>query len=43
MIMGGRVDADEFWHTDIYERRNGEWRAVWSHATRIRSRDAGSP
>jgi hypothetical protein len=43
MIMGGRVDADEFWHRDIYERRNGESQAVWSHATRIRSRDAGSP
>jgi hypothetical protein len=32
-------DAGTFWHTDIYERRNGRWQAVWSQATRIR-RDA---
>jgi hypothetical protein len=24
-----------FWHTDIYEKRDGHWQAVWSHATRI--------
>jgi hypothetical protein len=30
-------DAGEFWHTDIYERREGRWQAVWSQATRIRT------
>ena len=30
-------DADQFWHTDVYERREGGWQAVWSHATRIRT------
>ena len=30
-------DADLFWHTDIYEHREGRWRAVWSQATRIRT------
>jgi hypothetical protein len=29
-------DAGRFWHTDIYERRDGHWLAVWSQATRIR-------
>jgi hypothetical protein len=42
MIIGGEVDADEFWHTDIYERRTGTWQVVWSHATRIRRRDSGT-
>ena len=27
--------AGLFWHTDIYERRNERWQAVWSWATRI--------
>ena len=25
-----------FWHTDVYERRNGAWQVVWSQATQIR-------
>ena len=33
----GGHDSDRFWHTDIYERRDGRWQAVWSQATRIRS------
>ena len=33
----GGHDADRFWHTDIYERRDGRWQAVWSQATRIRA------
>ena len=28
-------DSGVFWHTDIYEKRNGRWQAVWSQATRI--------
>jgi hypothetical protein len=24
-----------FWHTDFYEKHEGQWQAVWSHATRI--------
>jgi ketosteroid isomerase-like protein len=24
-----------FLHTDLYERRKGQWQVVWSHATRI--------
>lgn len=33
---GDAVDSDLFWHTDIYENRNGKWQVVWSQATRIR-------
>ena len=32
---GGR-DSGRFWHTDIYEMRDGRWQVVWSQATRIR-------
>ena len=37
MEMSDGVDRGRFWHTDIYERRNGSWQAVWSQATRIRA------
>jgi uncharacterized protein DUF4440 len=25
-----------YWHTDLYELRDGRWQVVWSHATEIR-------
>jgi hypothetical protein len=25
-----------FWHTDLYERRDGAWQVVWSQATQVR-------
>ena len=31
-------DSGVFWHTDIYENRDGRWQAVWSQATRISTR-----
>jgi hypothetical protein len=31
----GAADSGTFWHTDIYEKRDGHWQAVWSQATRI--------
>ena len=30
-------DSGLFWHTDIYEKRDERWQAVWSQATRIRT------
>jgi hypothetical protein len=30
-----RMPLHGFWHTDVYEKRSGRWRAVWSQATRI--------
>jgi hypothetical protein len=32
----GARDEGLFWHTDYYERRQGQWQAVWSQATRIK-------
>lgn len=26
----------KFWHTDLYELRNGQWKVVWSQATQIK-------
>ena len=34
-LFPGGHDFGQFWHTDIYRRRDGNWQAVWSHATRI--------
>lgn len=30
---GDGRDVGTFWHTDYYERRGGQWQAVWSQAT----------
>jgi hypothetical protein len=37
MEMGDVIDSDRFWHTDVYELRDGRWQAVWSQATRIKA------
>jgi hypothetical protein len=37
MRMADGVDAGLFWHTDVYELRDGAWVATWSQATRIRA------
>lgn len=28
--------SGHFWHTDLYELRDGQWQVVWSQATQIR-------
>jgi len=37
IVVKGQPDAPSgrFWHTDLYEKRNGQWQAVWSQATQI--------
>ena len=35
--VAGDLDHGLFWHTDYYERSQGQWQAVWSQATRIKS------
>ena len=35
-VFGGqRIPLRSFWHTDVYERRNGRWQVVWSQAILI--------
>jgi hypothetical protein len=36
VIIGGQlVPFRGAWHTDAYEKRDGQWQVVWSHATGI--------
>jgi hypothetical protein len=35
IVVGGETFNLRNWHTDIYERRDGRWQAVWSQATKI--------
>ena len=37
VVDGQAVPRDRYWHTDVYEKRDGRWQAVWSQATRIAS------
>jgi hypothetical protein len=34
-VKGSPVRPVRFWHTDLYEKRNGRWQIVWAHATQI--------
>lgn len=42
IAVKGLPDAPSgrFWHTDVYEKRNGQWQAVWSQATQIQQIDS---
>ena len=33
---GNHGPRRSYWHTDLFERRDGRWQVVWSHATEIR-------
>lgn len=36
VVFGGHpVAPGEYWHTDTYEHRDGQWMVVWSQATAI--------
>jgi Domain of unknown function (DUF4440) len=34
-VLGRHIPRQGYWHTDLYERRDGQWQVVWSHATGI--------
>ncbi len=34
-VGGARTPRRRYWHTDLYERRDGRWQVVWSQATEI--------
>jgi hypothetical protein len=36
VVQGQRIPRARYWHTDSYEKRNGQWQVVWSQATAIR-------
>jgi Domain of unknown function (DUF4440) len=35
IVLGRHIPRQQYWHTDLYERRDGQWLVVWSHATGI--------
>ena len=32
-----QIPRAEYWHTDLYEKRNGAWQVVWSQATGVQA------
>ena len=34
-VQGLHIPRRRYWHTDLYERREGQWQVVWSQATGI--------
>lgn len=36
LVMGQAMPSAQYWHTDAYELRDGQWQVVWSQATEIR-------
>ena len=37
-VKGSAGRPVTFWHTDLYEKRNGQWQVVWAHATEVQQR-----
>jgi Domain of unknown function (DUF4440) len=35
VVAGRHIALSRYWHTDYYERRDGRWQVIWSHATGI--------
>jgi Domain of unknown function (DUF4440) len=33
VVQGQKISLRRYWHTDLYEKRDGQWQVVWSHAT----------
>lgn len=39
-VSGRALPKAPHWHIDVYEKRNGKWKVLWSQATRIHSQTA---
>lgn len=35
-VKGSAGRDVHFWHTDLYEKRNGQWQIVWAHAAMVK-------
>jgi hypothetical protein len=35
IVRGQHFPLKRYWHTDSYEKHDGRWQVVWSHATEI--------
>jgi hypothetical protein len=36
ITQGQKTSLLRYWHTDLYEQREGQWQVVWSQATQAR-------
>jgi len=36
IVQGRDVPRRRYWHTDLYEKRDGRWQVVWSQATEVK-------
>lgn len=36
IMQGQKISLRRYWHTDLYEQREGQWQVVWSQATQAR-------
>jgi hypothetical protein len=36
VVQGQKISRRPYWHTDLYEKRDGRWQVVWSQATEIK-------
>lgn len=36
VVQGQKISRRPYWHTDVYEKRDGRWQVVWSQATEIK-------
>jgi hypothetical protein len=36
VVQGRKISRRPYWHTDVYEKRDGRWQVVWSHATEVK-------
>jgi hypothetical protein len=36
VVEGEKLALKRYWHTDSYEKNNGQWQVVWSQATEIK-------
>ena len=41
-VKGSAGRPVTFWHTDLYEKRNGQWQIVWAHATQLNDGTSGT-
>ncbi|MDQ3222401.1 MAG: nuclear transport factor 2 family protein [Gemmatimonadota bacterium] len=36
VVQGRKISRRPYWHTDVYEKRDGRWQVVWSQATEVK-------
>jgi predicted ester cyclase len=37
IVVGGDKSSNQVWHTNLYEKRDGQWQIVWEQSTEVES------